>query len=82
VGVGYQPNPGKNLLGVGLNWGQPNEDTWGPDLDDQITAEIFYRWQISKALAVTPDLQYLKNPARNPEEDSVWVFGVRARLAL
>jgi porin len=82
VGFGYQPNPGKNLLGMGLNWGQPNEDTWGPGLDDQYTAEIFYRWQISKALAVTPDLEYLKNPALNPEEDSIWVFGVRARLAL
>jgi porin len=82
VGFGYQPNPGKNLLGFGLNWGQPNEDTWGPDLDNQYTAEVFYRWQISKALAVTPDLEYLKNPALNPEEDSFWVFGVRVRLAL
>ena len=82
VGFGYQPNPGKNLLGIGLNWGQPNDDTWGPGLDDQYTAEIFYRWQVSKALAVTPDLEYLKNPALNPEESSIWVFGVRARLAL
>ena len=82
VGFGYQPNPGKNLLGFGLNWGQPNGDTWGPDLDNQYTAEVFYRWQISKALAITPDLEYLRNPALNPEEDSIWVFGVRARLAL
>ena len=62
--------PRKNLLGFGLNWGQPNEDTWGPDLDNQYTAEVFYRWQISKALAITPDLEYLRNPALNPEEDS------------
>jgi len=82
IGFGYQRHPGKNLFGFGLNWGDPNENTWGPDLDDQYTAEVFYRWQISKALAVTPDLEYLKNPALNPEEDSVWVFGVRARLAL
>jgi porin len=82
VGFGYQPNPGKNLLGIGLNWGQPNEDTWGPGLDDQYTAEIFYRWQVSKALAVTPDLEYLKNPALNPEESSIWVLGVRVRMAL
>jgi len=82
VGFGYQPNPGKNLLGLGLNWGEPNEDTWGPGLDNQVTAEIFYRWQVSKAFAITPDLEYLKNPALNPEESSIWVFGVRARLAL
>ena len=82
VGFGYQPNPGKNLLGVGLNWGQPNEDTWGTGLRDQYTAEIFYRWQISKAIAVTPDLQYIKNPALNADADSIWVFGVRVRGAL
>jgi porin len=82
VGFGYQPKPGKNLLGVGLNWGEPNEDTWGPGLPDQYTAELFYRWQISKAIAVTPDLQYIKNSALNPDADSIWVFGIRARLAL
>ena len=82
VGFGYQPNPGKNLLGVGLNWGEPNEDTWGPGLPDQYTAELFYRWQISKAIAVTPDLQYIRNPALNPDADSIWVFGVRLRGAL
>ena len=82
VGFGYQRNPGKNLLGVGINWGEPNEDTWGPGLRDQYTAELFYRWQISKGIAVTPDLQYLVNPALDPEADSVWVFGLRVRGAL
>ena len=82
VGFGYQPNPGKNLLGVGLNWGEPNEDTWGPGLSDQYTAELFYRWQISKAIAVTPDLQYIKNPVLNPDADSIWVLGIRLRGAL
>jgi porin len=82
IGFGYQPNPGKNLFGFGLNWGQPNEDTWGPGLSDQYTAEIFYRWQATKAFAITPDLQYIKNPALNPEADSIWVFGLRVRGAL
>ncbi len=82
VGFGYQPNPGKNLLGVGLDWGEPNEDTWGPGLDDQYTAEFFYRWQVSKAFAITPDLQYLKDPANNPEADGIWVVGIRVRAVL
>jgi porin len=81
AGFGYQPNPGQNLLGVGLNWGQPNEDTWGSGLPDQYTAEVFYRWQISKAFAMTPDIQYLKDPAQNQETDSLWVFGLRVRGA-
>ena len=82
VGFGYQRNPGQNLLGFGLNWGEPNEDTWGPGLRDQYTAELFYRWQLTKGLAITPDLQYLVNPALDPEANSIWVFGIRVRGAL
>ena len=81
VGFGYQRNPGQNLLGVGLNWGEPNETTFAPGLDDQYMVEVFYRWQISREIALTPDLQYLVDPALNPDEDSIWVFGLRARLA-
>jgi porin len=82
IGFGYQRSTGKSLLGLGLNWGQPNEDTWGPGLSDQYTAELFYRWQISKSIAVTPDLQYIKNPALNPDANSISVFGLRLRGTL
>jgi porin len=82
VGFGYQANPGKSLLGLGLNWGEPNEDSWGPGLDDQYSAEVFFRWQVTKAFAITPDVQYLINPALNPETDSIWVIGLRVRGVL
>lgn len=82
AGLGYQPVPRGNLLGFGLNWGEPNEDTYGPGLRDQYTAEIFYRWQLAPQFAITPDLQWLKNPALNPDEDQIWVFGLRVRIAL
>jgi porin len=80
AGFGYQPNPGQNLLGVGLNWGQPNESSFGPNLPDQLTAEVFYRWNIAKEIALTPDVQYISDPALNPEASSVWLLGLRARL--
>jgi porin len=82
TGFGYQRVPGKNLLGVGLNWGRPNESTFSPGPDDQWTAEIFYRWQATRAFAITPDLQYLDSPALNPEQSSIWIWGLRARMAL
>jgi len=44
--------------------------------------ELFYRQQFSPNFAVTPDIQFLVDPALNPEEDPLWVFGVRARPAL
>jgi porin len=82
VGLGYNAMGGRDQLGVAANWGRPNEDSFGPDLDDQYTFELFYRLQITEQFAVTPDIQYLIDPAQNPTEDSLWIFGLRARLAL
>jgi len=82
VGLGYQPVPKGDLLGFGFNWGEPNKDTYGPGLRDQYTAELFYRWQLAPQFAITPDLQWLQNPAKNPDEDQIWLLGLRARLAL
>jgi porin len=81
AGFSYQTIPGGNQLGIAYNWGKPNETTWGTGLDDQHTLEAFYRIQLWKEFAITPDIQYIKNPALNPVNDSLWVFGLRARLA-
>ena len=84
IGVGflYQPKSAGDQLGVGLNWGEVNETTFGPNLDDQITAEVFYRIQITPQFALTPNIEYIDNPALNPENDNLWVIGLRARMAL
>jgi porin len=79
TGVGYYLRE-HDLLAVGFNWGRPSEDTFGPNLDDQITVELFYRLQLGAHLTVTPDVQVLVNPALNPDEDVLAVFGVRARI--
>ncbi len=68
------------MLGIGFNWGRPNRDTFGADLDDQLTAEIFYRWQLTNNIQVTPSIQVVGNPALNAGDDVVGIFGVRARL--
>jgi porin len=81
VGVGYQPVPMRGVIGFGFNWGRPNETSFG-DIDDQYTTELFWRYQLTTELAVTPSIQYIKDPALNPAEDSLWAFGFRARLVL
>ena len=40
----------------------------------------FYRFQVTSNLAVTPDIQYIRDPALNPSETDLWVFGMRARV--
>ncbi len=86
IGGSYAPNgigaPGTgHQLGFGVNWGQPNDPLFGPD-DDQYAFEVYYRIQVTKELAITPDVQLLIDPAQNPEEDSIWVFGLRARIGI
>ncbi len=81
TGLASQTVPGGNQLGLAFNWGEPNESTWGPGLSSQKTLEAFYRIQPFKELAITPDVQYIRDPALNPDTSSLWVFGLRARLA-
>ncbi len=81
IGVGYQQTQ-SNLMGIAFNWGRPNEDTFGPGLDDQYTSEMFFRWQLAKAVQVTPSIQLLANPALNPEEDFISIIGLRVRLLI
>ena len=66
------------MLGLGTSWGSRAAS----GLRDQYTMELFCRLQLSWSLVLTPSVQLLINPAVNPERDSVWVLGIRARLAL
>jgi len=81
TGFGYTPGSGSDRFGLGVSWGRPNPVIYDTDVDDQYTIESYYRLQLLKHLQVTPDVQLLLNPALNPDEDQVWVFSLRARLA-
>ena len=74
VGTGYLGLGGeRNNLGAAINW----SDIDGSD--DQYTAEIFYLIQVVPSFELTPDIQWIKNPALNPEESSITILGLRAR---
>ncbi|MBW2725599.1 MAG: carbohydrate porin [Deltaproteobacteria bacterium] len=65
-------------LGVAVNWGElPVKG-----LDDQVTTEVFYKMQLAQRLATTFSLQWLKDPAFNPERENVYLLGLRVRLTL
>jgi porin len=85
IGLGYQPWLDQgigSLYGIGFNWGEPNSATFGSGLDDQYAVEAFYRWQISREIALTPSIEFFKDPALNPDEDQIWMIGTRLRIAL
>lgn len=81
LGLGWY-GADRDLLGVGVAWGEPSEDTFLPGLEEQWTAEVFYRWQLSSVFAVTGDVQLIANPSLNPDEDQIMVYGIRARMSL
>jgi len=67
-----------DVIELGLNWGDPG----APGLRDQTTLEAIYRFQFAQNLALTPSVQYLKNPALNPGRDELWIAAVRLRITL
>ena len=82
IGLGIYEGESGDGFGVGLSKSTPSELTFAPGLKDQYTGEVFYRYMLSKHFAITPDVQYIKDPALNPTDSSVWVAGVRARLTI
>ncbi|WP_018969793.1 carbohydrate porin [Rubritalea marina] len=80
AGVGYKSTGSNDLLGAAFNWGIPNENTFGAGREDQYTVEVFYRYQLTENIALTPDIQYLINPALNPQDSSILLGGLRARI--
>jgi len=78
LGFIHQTNKHSDLFGLGVNWGDPSNET----LREQTTTEFFYRWQVSQNFAVTPSVQWLVDPAFNANEDDIWIFGLRARITL
>jgi porin len=81
AGLGYSQDISSNLFGLGVNWSRPNKDTFGARLDDQVTVEAFMKWQLTEGIELTPSIQYIHNPALNPDDDSTALLGLRFRVA-
>jgi len=81
AGWGWYQSKKSNVMGAAIGWGEVNVSTWAPDLDDQVSIEVFYRIQLSSKFAVTPTLNYLMNPALS-EETNNFIWGFRGRLSL
>ncbi len=76
-GFGWRPSAEySDLLGFGVGWAAPANEM----LDDQYTAEAFYRYHLTPNLAITPDVQYIADPTLNPDVDSMWVGSLRMRV--
>lgn len=67
-------HPG-DMFGIGSSWSRPTAS----DDRDQYALELFYRLKLSRHIEVTPDIQFIFDPAENNESDPVVVLGMRLR---
>jgi porin len=76
AGVLYRPNGDIGEFGGALGWESLSDDSLG----DQTAAEIFFRWDLTPYLSLTPSVQVLIDPALNQSEDVIILGGIRARV--
>ncbi|MCF7494896.1 carbohydrate porin [Vibrio sp. L5-1] len=96
VGFGYIPvNRNQDMMGLAFNWASPMASTFGDiELDDQYTAELYYRAQVTPWLQLSPSVQVLNHTAINVNaietgnQENIFikdktdvVFGFKARFA-
>jgi len=65
-------------IGVGYTWSDPSDGT----LDNQSMIDWYYRVQMTPEIEVGPTFQVIVDPVRYPDEDTVFVWGIRCRIAL
>ena len=53
----------RSELGFGHNWSESSENTFGPGLDDQVAAELFYGLRLWREGAISPEAPNLTTSA-------------------
>jgi porin len=65
-----------DLFSLGVGWSRPSDS----DARDETFLEVQYRLQLTKTLELTPNLQFVLDPASNPDSDTIVIGGVRLTM--
>ncbi len=65
-------------IGLGYTWADPADRT----LDNQSEIDAYYRVQLTPEIQIGPTLSVIFDPVRNPDKDTIYVWGFRSRIAL
>jgi len=76
IGTGYDARGGADLAGLAVGWARAPDSA-----RDQYTLEAFYRYDVTDFLQVTPEIQYVLDPAFDPDSNSILVLGLRLRIS-
>jgi len=64
-------------IGIGYTWSDPADKS----LDDENMIDAYYRVQLTPEIQVGPTLEAIFDPVRSPDDDTVFVWGFRTRIA-
>ncbi len=78
VGVSHIWKAYFDVFGWAINYSEPVNQ----QLRNQTTMETFLKIQLAQNIAFTPSFQFLINPALNPWQDQIQVYGLRFRVTL
>jgi porin len=67
-----------DAIGFGYTWSDPADQA----LDDEGAIDAYYRVQVTPEISISPVLQVVFDPVRNPDENTVFVWGIRVRVNL
>lgn len=65
-------------IGVGYTWSDPADQ----NLDEQNMIDAYYRVQLTPEIEIGPTLEVVFDPVRNPDNDTICVWGFRTRVSL
>lgn len=65
-------------IGIGYTWSEPIDGS----LDDQSMIDSYYRVQMTPQIEIGPTFQVVIDPVRYQDEDTVYVWGLRARISI
>ncbi|HDR14479.1 MAG TPA: carbohydrate porin [Desulfobacteraceae bacterium] len=68
---------GQSVIG---DAGEKLDRTNSIDTADEHHLEIYYNFKVNDHLNITPDIQWVKNPDGDRDNDDLWAFALRARL--
>ena len=77
AGFEYTFRPGQ-AWNFGLGWANPVK----AGVKDEHVVETSYQYQVLKRFSLLLNVQLLLDPANNPEQDQVWVTGLRGIMTL
>ena len=79
LGFTYSNADNSRMFGLAVNQGKLANKTLVED--EQTAYEMFYRFQLSKNIGITPSIQKLDNPGLPGGEDTL-IYAIRARFAI